>query len=116
MTCINAILTQLRRKFRYSLVVRTCDLHSQGHGFDSPWQNLRRQVVRRTGRSVSRSRHHVIRNAHRRRSSDVEKRRWLDRSKKDIRLTYAAVDDATKAWLEHYTKRSPHLNGTNAKE
>ena len=57
-----------------------------------------------------------MRNAHYYRPSDVEKRRWLDRFEKDIRLTYAAADDATKVWLEHYTKRTPHLNETNAKE
>ena len=38
-----------------------------------------------------------MRNAHRHRPSDVEKRRWLDRFKKDMRLTYAAADNATKA-------------------
>ena len=57
-----------------------------------------------------------MRNAHRHRSSDVEKRRSLDRFKKDTRLTYAAADDATKASLHHYTKRTLHPNGTNAKE
>ena len=66
-------------------------------GFDSRWRNFRRQVVRRTGRDISRSRHHVTRNAHCHRPSDVEKRRWLDRFKKDMQLTYAAADDATKA-------------------
>ena len=57
-----------------------------------------------------------MRNAHRHRPSDVKKRRWLDRFKKGMRLAYAAADDATKARLEHYTNRTPHLNGTDAKE
>ena len=85
-------------------------------GFDFWWQNLRRQVVLCTGRSIPQSRHHVTRNAHRHRSSDAEGRCWLDLFKKNTRLTYAAADDATKASLEHYTKRTPHPNGTNAKE
>ena len=38
-----------------------------------------------------------MRNAHHHRPSGVEKRRWLDRYKKDMRLTYAAADDTTKA-------------------
>ena len=68
--------------------------------------SVRRQVLLCTGRSIFRSRHHVVRNAHRHRSSDAEKRCSLDRFKKDTRLTYAAADDATKASLHHYTKRT----------
>ena len=42
-----------------------------------------------------------MRNAHRHRPSNVEKRRSLDRFKNDMRLTYAGADNATKASLEH---------------
>ena len=88
-------------EFRPSLVVRTCGSYPHGPGSIPGAEPLRRQVERRTGRSILGRIPRVMQAQkamvvpHKRRAPSSLVNTGLDRLKKDMRLTNAAAGDAT---------------------